>query len=100
MRTGRIVSDRPHRLHHGPPFLHFGATMKVTRITSRVVRTPANNILVEGIAGSHITRELVTLELDTDQAITGIGLTLFGGPLIAALKAAVDALAQFVLGQN
>jgi L-alanine-DL-glutamate epimerase-like enolase superfamily enzyme len=74
--------------------------MKVTRITSRVVRTPDDNILVKGIAGANVTRELVTLELDTDQGITGIGLTLFGGPLITALKAAVDALAQFVLGEN
>jgi hypothetical protein len=39
---------------------------------------PVDNILVKGIAGANVRRELVTLELDTDQGITGIGLTLFG----------------------
>src|SRR5262245_8381647 len=74
--------------------------MKITRITSRVLCTPAANPLVKQIVSDTATRDLVTLELQTDHDISGIGLTLFGGPLTPALKASVDALAQFVIGEN
>ena len=46
------------------------------------------------------TREFVTLELDTDQGLQGIGLTFFGGPLTPALKAAVDDLGGLVIGED
>ncbi|MFL5800648.1 MAG: mandelate racemase/muconate lactonizing enzyme family protein [Roseiflexaceae bacterium] len=74
--------------------------MKIAHITSRVLRTPADNLLVEGMPVGNATREFVTLELQTDQGIIGIGITLFGGPLIMALKAAVDAFAPLVIGEN
>lgn len=74
--------------------------MKITHITSRVLRTPADNRLAPGVPVGNATREFVTLELQTDQGIAGIGITLFGGPLILALKAAVDALAPFLIGEN
>jgi L-alanine-DL-glutamate epimerase-like enolase superfamily enzyme len=74
--------------------------MKITHITSRVLRTPAENLLVADMPVGNATREFVTLELQTDQGITGIGITFFGGPLTMALKAAVDALAPLLLGEN
>jgi L-alanine-DL-glutamate epimerase-like enolase superfamily enzyme len=74
--------------------------MKITHITSRVLRTPAENLLVAGMPVGNAAREFVTLELQTDQGITGVGITLFGGPLIMALKAAVDALAPLLIGEN
>jgi L-talarate/galactarate dehydratase len=74
--------------------------MKVTHVTSRVLRIPIGNLLVEEIPNGNMTREFVTLEISTDQGITGIGITCFGGPLIFSLKVAVDALANLVIGEN
>ena len=60
--------------------------MKITHVTTRLIRTPADNPLVVGLARAHDTREFVTLELGTDQGLVGIGLTFFGGALSAALQ--------------
>ena len=74
--------------------------MKVTQVTTRILRTPADNPLVVGLPPGNETREFVTVKLSTDEGIEGIGLTFFGGPLTGALKAAVDALGQLVIGEN
>ena len=74
--------------------------MKLTHVTTRVLRTPADNPLVVGLPAPADTREFVTLELGTDQGLTGLGLTFFGGALTPALKAAVDALAGLVVGDD
>jgi L-alanine-DL-glutamate epimerase-like enolase superfamily enzyme len=65
-----------------------------------VLRTPADNPLVVGLPAPADTREFVTLELGTDQGLTGIGLTFFGAALTPALKAAVDVLAGLVVGDD
>jgi len=72
--------------------------MKITHVTTRILRTPADNALVVGLPAPTDTREFVTLELGTDQGLTGVGLTFFGGALTPALKAAVDALAGLLIG--
>jgi L-talarate/galactarate dehydratase len=74
--------------------------MKITRVTTRVLRTPADNPLVVGLPAPTDTREFVTLELGTDQGLVGLGLTFFGGVLTSALKAAVDALAGLIVGDD
>ncbi len=66
--------------------------MIVTQAKTRVLRTPADNPLVVGLPTDGATRDFITLELDTDEGIQGIGLTFFGGPLTPALKEAVDIL--------
>jgi L-alanine-DL-glutamate epimerase-like enolase superfamily enzyme len=74
--------------------------MKITHVTTRILRTPADNPLVVGLPAPTDTREFVTLELGTDQGLTGIGLTFFGGALTPALKAAVDGLAGLLVGDD
>jgi L-alanine-DL-glutamate epimerase-like enolase superfamily enzyme len=74
--------------------------VKITHVTTRVLRTPADNPLVVGLPAPTDTREFVTLELGTDQGLVGVGLTFFGGALTAALRAAVDALARLVVGDD
>jgi L-alanine-DL-glutamate epimerase-like enolase superfamily enzyme len=74
--------------------------MKITHVTSRVLQTPADSPLVVGLPAPTDTREFVTLELGTDQGLVGLGLTFFGGALTPALKAAVDALAGLVVGED
>ena len=73
--------------------------MKVSHWTTRVLQTPADNPLVVGVPQPG-TREFVTLELDTDEGIQGIGVTFFGGPLTPALRAAVDNLCELTVGQD
>ena len=43
--------------------------MKITHVTTRVLRTPADNPLVVGLPAPTDTREFVTLELGTDQGL-------------------------------
>ena len=78
--------------------------MKVIRATTRVLQTPADNPLVVGVSVGDATREFVTLELDTDEGIQGMGLTFVPGtianPLSRTLRSAVDALAEMVVGQD
>ena len=74
--------------------------MIVTQAKTMVLRTPADNPLVVGVPVGGATRDFITLELDTNEGIQGIGLTFFGGPLTAALKEAVDALCQLVIGED
>jgi L-talarate/galactarate dehydratase len=74
--------------------------MKITHATTRVLRTPADNPLVVGLPAPTETREFVTLELGTDQGLVGIGVTFFGAALTPALKAAVEALAGLVVGDD
>src|SRR6266850_1850490 len=74
--------------------------MKITHVTTRALRTPADNPLVVGLPAPTDTREFVTLELGTDQGAVGLGLTFFGGALTPALKTAVDELARLTLGED
>jgi L-alanine-DL-glutamate epimerase-like enolase superfamily enzyme len=74
--------------------------MKITHVTTRVLRTPADNPLVVGLPAPTDTREFVTLELGTDQGAVGLGLTFFGGALTPALKTAVDELARLTVGED
>jgi L-alanine-DL-glutamate epimerase-like enolase superfamily enzyme len=74
--------------------------LKITHVTTRILRTPADNPLVVGLPEPTDTREFVTLELGTDQGLVGIGLTFFGGALTGALKVAVDTLARLTIGDD
>jgi L-alanine-DL-glutamate epimerase-like enolase superfamily enzyme len=74
--------------------------MKITHVTTRVLRTPADNPLVVGLPAPTETREFVTLELGTDQGLVGIGLTFFGAALTPALKSAVHTLASLLIGDD
>src|SRR5687768_18513802 len=74
--------------------------MKITHITTRVLRTPADNRFVVGLPAPTDTREFVTLELGTGQGLVGIGLTFFGGALTPALKVAVETLGGLVVGHD
>jgi L-alanine-DL-glutamate epimerase-like enolase superfamily enzyme len=74
--------------------------MKITHVTTHVLRTPADNPLVVGLPAPTDTREFVTLELGTDQGLVGVGLTFFGGALTPALRTAVEGLARLVMGDD
>src|SRR5205823_5126398 len=74
--------------------------MKITHVTTRVLQMPADNPLVIGLPQRPDVRPFVTLELGTDDGLTGIGLTFFGGALTPALARAVDDLARLLIGDD
>src|ERR671922_929887 len=74
--------------------------MKVTHVTTRVLRTPADNPLVVGLPAPTDARDFVTLELGTDQGLVGVGLTFFGGALTPALRSAVQTLGELIVGDD
>src|SRR5918996_2025019 len=74
--------------------------MKITHVTTRVLRMPADNPLVVGLPETKETREFVTLELGTDQGLVGIGITFFGGALTPALRSAVQTLGELIVGDD
>jgi L-alanine-DL-glutamate epimerase-like enolase superfamily enzyme len=74
--------------------------MKISAIHSQIVRLPADEPLADGPTASGTTRDFVTVDMRTDDGIEGIGVAFFGGPLIGALKSAIDALGALTLGEN
>jgi len=74
--------------------------MKITKITSQIVRLPAEESLADGPPVFGPTYDFVTLEIATDEGIGGIGVTFFGGALTGALKAAVDGLGALTVGMD
>ncbi|HET8563213.1 MAG TPA: mandelate racemase/muconate lactonizing enzyme family protein [Candidatus Binatia bacterium] len=74
--------------------------MKIERIQSQVVRLPADEPLAGGPAFGGPFREFVTLQIETDAGIEGIGVTFFGAALTATLKVAVDQLGALIIGED
>jgi L-alanine-DL-glutamate epimerase-like enolase superfamily enzyme len=74
--------------------------MKIESVKTRILQTPADNPLVVGLPEPTATREFVTVEIRTDEGIEGIGITFFGGALTRALREAVDALGELIIGED
>lgn len=74
--------------------------MKITHIQSQIVRLPADEPLAGGPPFGGPFRELVTLQIQTDAGIEGVGVTFFGAALTATLKHAVDQLGAFAVGED
>jgi L-talarate/galactarate dehydratase len=65
-----------------------------------MVRLPMEEPLAggAGMARSHL--DFVTLKLETDAGIDGIGVTFFGATLTPALRLAVELLGETILGED
>ena len=74
--------------------------MKITRIKSQIVKLPAEEPLAGGPPFPRQFFEFVVLRIETDAGIEGIGVTFFGGALIATLKHAVDQLSELAVGAD
>ena len=72
--------------------------MKITHAQTHAVRPPPSGLLGDDGPRDRVPRDVVVLELDTDAGLTGIGLTLFGGPLTPVLHKAVSTLAALTVG--
>jgi L-alanine-DL-glutamate epimerase-like enolase superfamily enzyme len=74
--------------------------MKISSIQTQIVRLPADEPLAGGPSAAGATRDFVTLEMRTGEGVDGIGIAFFGGALIGALKAAIDALGTLTIGED
>ncbi|MGH7835557.1 MAG: enolase C-terminal domain-like protein, partial [Candidatus Binatia bacterium] len=74
--------------------------MKITRVQSQILRLPADEPLAGGPPSHGPFREFVTLQIETDEGIEGIGFTFFGAALTATLKHAVDQLGALAIGED
>jgi L-alanine-DL-glutamate epimerase-like enolase superfamily enzyme len=73
--------------------------MKLTHATARIVRLPADEPLAGGPTMPG-TRDLVTLELGTDEGVEGIAFTFFGAAICRSLKAAIEDLCALAMGED
>jgi L-alanine-DL-glutamate epimerase-like enolase superfamily enzyme len=74
--------------------------MKITGIQSQVVKLPAEEPLAGGPPFHRPFHEFVTLRIETDDGIEGIGVSFFATALTATLKLAVDQLGAMVIGED
>jgi len=74
--------------------------MKISRLRTRIVRLPADEPLANGPVAPDATRDFVTVRMETDEGIEGIGVTYFGSALVATLKSAVDQLGALIVGED
>ena len=78
--------------------------MRISGFEVNSVRIQSDKPLVEGVKGSDSTRGFVTLELHTDEGITGIGVSFIPGnvnnPLYPALKLSVENLSELLIGED
>ena len=64
--------------------------MKITGIRSSIVALPADEPLADAAENPTGTRPIVTLQIETDEGVVGVGVTYFGGALTGTLRSAVD----------
>ena len=73
--------------------------MKIKRTQSQIVKLPAEEPLANG-PGFDRQLAFVTLRVETDDGIEGIGVTFFGWALTPTLKHAVDQLSELAIGED
>jgi L-alanine-DL-glutamate epimerase-like enolase superfamily enzyme len=74
--------------------------MKISSIRSQIVALPADEPLAGAAENPSGTRPIVTLAVETDGGIIGIGVTYFGGGLTGTLRSAVDELGAQLVGED
>ena len=74
--------------------------MKITTVKSQIVRLPVEEPLAGGSGFHRSHLDFVTLRLETDDGVEGIGVTFFGGTVTPALKRAVELLGELIIGED
>src|SRR5712671_3191194 len=74
--------------------------MKIIGIRSGIVALPADEPLADAAENPNATRPIVTLQVETDEGVIGVGVTYFGGALTGALRCAVDELGGLIVGDD
>jgi L-talarate/galactarate dehydratase len=74
--------------------------MKIFGLRSSIVQLPADEPLAGAAANPSGNRPIVTLTVETDEGVTGLGVTYFGGRLTGTLRSAVDELGAVAIGED
>src|SRR6201993_3283569 len=74
--------------------------MKISGTRSQIVALPADEPLADAAENPNGTRPIVTLEVETDDGVVGLGGTYFGGALTGSLRSAIDELGQLIVGED
>jgi L-alanine-DL-glutamate epimerase-like enolase superfamily enzyme len=74
--------------------------MKITKAETSILRIPEDDPLADMPEEAGRLRPIVTLRLQTDAGIEGIGITFYGGALTGTLRSAVDELCALIIGQD
>ena len=74
--------------------------MKITKIVTDILRIPEDDPLADMPEKAGRFRPVVTLRIQTDAGIEGIGLTFYGGPMTGTLRMAVDELGALIVGDD
>ena len=74
--------------------------MKISGIRSSIVALPADEPLADAAENPNGTRPIVTLHVETDDGVVGVGVTYFGGALTGTLRHAVDELGALMVGED
>ncbi len=74
--------------------------MQIKRIRSQIVRLPVDEPLADGPPSGRAYNMFVTVRIDTEDGIEGIGAAFFGGALSGTLKHAIDELGALIVGDD
>ena len=74
--------------------------MKITATRTQIVILPADEPLADAVENPNGTRPIVTLKMQTDQGIEGVGVAYFGGALTRTLAHAIDELGALIAGDD
>ena len=74
--------------------------MKLKRIASQVVRVPLDEPLAGGPPYFRSHNQFVTVRIETEDGVEGIGVSFFGGALSSTLKRAIDQLGELIVGED
>src|ERR1051326_6810810 len=74
--------------------------MKITATRTLLVELPADEPLAGAADNPNGKRPLVTLRVETDAGIEGIGVAYFGGGLTRTLAHAIDELGALTVGED
>jgi L-talarate/galactarate dehydratase len=74
--------------------------MKIKKVRTQVVRLPLDEPLAGGPPYARSHNQFVTLTLETDDGIQGLGVSFFGGALSGTVKHAIDQLGELIIGDD
>jgi L-alanine-DL-glutamate epimerase-like enolase superfamily enzyme len=74
--------------------------MKIKTVRTQVVRVPLDEPLAGGPPYARSHNQFVTLTLETDDGIQGLGVSFFGGALSGTVKQAIDQLGEMIIGDD
>jgi L-alanine-DL-glutamate epimerase-like enolase superfamily enzyme len=74
--------------------------MKITRTETAILRIPEDDPLADMPEEAGRLRPIVTVRIQTDNGLEGIGITLYGGALTGTLRHAIDELGELLIGED